>query len=112
MTTEKTDREKEKELQGYDPDLTEDEKELLNEENIHKSGGDDLQLRNIDKLDPEGVDFEGQGLDIPGRSQAKKRSSENLLRDEENDLHSQGGNHNDLEKDQSTLRENKNTSSE
>lgn len=103
MTTEKSDREKEKELQGYDPDLTEEEKEMLNEENIHKSGGDDLQLRNLDKLDTEGVDFEGSELDIPERSKSKKRSSENLLRDEENDLHSQGGNHKDLEEDKGTL---------
>tara|TARA_R110000850_G_scaffold268138_1_gene399463 strand:+ start:57088 stop:57426 length:339 start_codon:yes stop_codon:yes gene_type:complete len=110
MTTEKTNRQKEKELQGYDSDLTEDEKEMLHDENIHKSGGDDMQLRNMDKLDEEGVDFEGKDLDVPGRSNANKNADDNLLTDEENDLYSQGGNHTDLEKDQSTLEDKQNTS--
>lgn len=70
----------------YNSDLTEEELRMLNQENLHKDGGADEQLRDRTKE----VDFAGSDLDVPGRQNAKKGSG-NGLNDEENKLHSQGG---------------------
>ncbi len=79
----------------YNPNVTERDKDILSQKNIHGDGGDDQQLRDR----TEKVDFEGKDLDVPGRKQAKK-SNGNGLRDEENKLFSQGGEENEsLEQD-------------
>ncbi|CAM3415927.1 hypothetical protein [Aequorivita lipolytica] len=79
----------------YNPNITEHDKDILSQKNIHGDGGDDQQLRDRKQK----VDFEGKDLDVPGRSQAKK-SNGNGLRDEENKLFSQGGEDNEsLEQD-------------
>ncbi|HEA28824.1 MAG TPA: hypothetical protein ENH91_02315 [Leeuwenhoekiella sp.] len=74
------------ENQKYDPNLTKEEKKMLDQENVHKDGGVDEQLRDRKK----DVDFAGSDLDVPGRQSAKKRNG-NGLNDEENKVHSQGG---------------------
>ncbi len=83
MTTEKKSRNTN---EKYNSDLTEEERKMLNQENLHKDGGVDEQLS--DRINK--VDFAGSDLDIPGRQNAKKGSG-NGLNDEENKLHSQGG---------------------
>ncbi|WP_031425356.1 hypothetical protein [Flavimarina sp. Hel_I_48] len=83
MTTEKG---KGKTEQKYNSDLTPEEKKMLDQENLHKDGGVDDQLRNRSKK----VDFAGSDLDVPGR-QSAKRGGGNLINDEENKVHSQGG---------------------
>ena len=70
----------------YNPNVTEHDKDILKQKNIHGDGGDDQQLRER----KDKVDFEGSGLDVPGREKAKKQKG-NQLRDEENQLFSQGG---------------------
>lgn len=84
----------------YNPDVTEHDKDILKQENIRGDGGDDQQLK-----DRKGkVDFTGKDLDVPGRSTAKKGNGPNRLNDEENKLHSQGGeSKNNLERDDSAL---------
>ncbi len=69
-------------------------KEHLNDEQTLRSeGGDDDQLRNRTRP----VDFQGKDLDIPGRTLPKNKDR-NSLKDEENQLYSQGGSENeDLE---------------
>lgn len=69
----------------YNPNITEHDMDILSQENIHGDGGDDQQLRDREKK----VDFAGKDLDVPGRNQAKK--SNTGIRDEENQLFSQGG---------------------
>ena len=81
----------------YNSEITEQEKEMLNQENLHNDGGDDENLVER-KRD---VDFTGNDLDVPGSDQAKKNQGTSGLKDEENDLYSQGGNNNDLEEDHS-----------
>jgi hypothetical protein len=89
-----SDKKKEEKL-PYNPDVTEHDKDMLSQKNIHGDGGDDQQLRDRE----EKVDFEGKDLDVPGRNQAKK--SKTGLRDEENKLFSQGGEGNEnLEQDE------------
>ncbi len=79
----------------YNPNVTEHDKDMLSQKNVHGDGGDDQQLRNRKQK----VDFEGKDLDVPGRKQSKK-SNGNGLRDEENKLFSQGGEDNEsLEQD-------------
>ena len=79
---------------SYNPNITQHDKDILDQNNIHGDGGDDQQL--IDRK--EKVDFAGKDLDIPGRNQAKK--SNTGFRDEENQLFSQGGDDKDnLEED-------------
>ncbi len=70
----------------YNSDLTEEELKMLNQENLHKDGGVDDQLRNREAK----VDFAGSDLDVPGRQNAKKDHG-NGLNDEENKVYSQGG---------------------
>lgn len=70
----------------YDSDLNKQDKDILNQKNIHKDGGADEQLRDRKKE----VDFTGKDLDIPGRD-TTNRNEGGALNDEENRLHSQGG---------------------
>lgn len=91
--------EKEQEL-PYNPDITEHDKDILNQDNIHGDGGDDQQLKERKKP----VDFTGKNLDIPGSNEAKKGNGPAGLNDEENKLHSQGGeSKNNLERNDSAL---------
>lgn len=70
------------------------DKDLLGErpKNLRTDGGDDIQLNKNHRSHP--VDFEGKDLDIPGRSLPEDRSKKEL-KDEENQLYSQGGPDND-----------------
>lgn len=89
-----SDAKKSKEKLPYNPNITEHDKDILSQNNIHGDGGDDQQLRDRIKK----VDFAGKDLDVPGRKQAKK--SKTGFRDEENQLFSQGGDDKDnLEED-------------
>ena len=79
----------------YNPNVTEHDRDILSQKNIHGDGGDDQQLKDR----KEKIDFEGRDLDVPGREQAKKNKG-NGLRDEENKLFSQGSEDNEnLEQD-------------
>lgn len=79
----------------YNPNITEHDRDILSQKNIHGDGGDDQQLKDRN----EKVDFAGKDLDVPGREQAKKNKG-NGLRDEENKLFSQGSEDNEnLEQD-------------
>lgn len=90
----KSTKENKEEKLPYNPNITEHDKDILSQKNVHGDGGDDQQLR--DRVDK--VDFAGKDLDVPGRNQAKK--SNTGLRDEENQLFSQGGDSKDnLEED-------------
>ena len=66
-----------KENLKYNPEITNQDKAILNQDNIHGDGGDDLQLRDRKNK----VDFAGKDLDIPGRTQAKKGNGPNGLND-------------------------------
>ncbi|MAZ29381.1 MAG: hypothetical protein CL868_20200 [Cytophagaceae bacterium] len=77
---------KKEEHLDYDPNLSKEEKRMLNDENIHKDGGEDDELR--ERVDQ--VDFTGEDLDVPGTPVDKKRK-QNDLKDEENQVYSQGG---------------------
>lgn len=96
MKTTKKETNKDKvEKLPYNPIVTEHDKDILSQKNIHGDGGDDQQLKDR----KEKVDFEGKNLDVPGREQAKKNKG-NGLRDEENKLFSQGSEDNEnLEQD-------------
>ncbi|MAN58958.1 MAG: hypothetical protein CMC08_03885 [Flavobacteriaceae bacterium] len=84
----------------YNSDVTQHDLEILGQDNIHGDGGDDQQLRER----AQKIDFSGKNLDVPGRTQAKKGNGPNNLRDEENQLHSQGGPENEnLERDDAAL---------
>jgi len=88
----------EKEL--YNSNLTEHDKDILRQSNVHGDGGDDQQLRDRKK----DVDFAGSDLDVPGREIAKKGHGPKGLKDEENGLYSQGGDSKDnLERDDAAL---------
>jgi len=84
--------------EAYNSEITPQEKERLNNENVHTDGGDDEILRNRNRK----PDFEGKDLDVPHSDNAKKNRGVSGLKDEENDIYSQGGNNNDLEEDHST----------
>lgn len=80
----------------YNPDITEDDKQALRDktENVRSDGGDDRLLKNREK----NVDFAGKDLDVPGRKIPKTKLN-SPLKDEENQLYSQGGDGNeDLER--------------
>ena len=90
-----------KEKLAYNPNITEEDKELLGEDkdNIHNDGSADRELKNRNKE----VDFTGKDLDVPGRTADHKGSDTAGLNDEENKLHSQGGErNNNLERDDSS----------
>lgn len=94
-TTKKETIENKDEKLPYNPNVTEHDRDILSQKNIHGDGGDDQQLKDRE----EKVDFAGKDLDVPGREQAKKNKG-NGLRDEENKLFSQGSEDNEnLEQD-------------
>jgi len=96
----KKDKSKSEEKLPYNPEITEHDKDMLRQgnDNVHRDGGDDQQLTDR----KEKVDFAGKDLDIPGSSAAKKGNGPQGLKDEENKLHSQGGDRkNNLERDDS-----------
>tara|TARA_R110002020_G_scaffold21009_5_gene71344 strand:- start:19244 stop:19528 length:285 start_codon:yes stop_codon:yes gene_type:complete len=78
-----------KEKNGYDPNITEEEKRMLGDrrEHLRRDGGDDDQLRRSRAP----IDFEAKDLDIPGRDQASPKKKEGKLKDEENQHYAQGG---------------------
>lgn len=80
----------------YNSDITKDDLQALGDKskNLRTDGGDDRML-NERKKD---IDFEGKDLDIPGRNLPENKTSK-TLKDEENQLYSQGGSGNeDLER--------------
>lgn len=78
---------KENNEKKFDKDLIKDDV-IETQHNLDKLG-DDAQLVNRNRT----IDFAGEDLDIPGR---KKLPSQNiLLKDEENQVYSQGSTHND-----------------
>ncbi len=90
-----------KKQQDHDADITKEDLLALGNKvrNLRSDGGDDAALK--DRV--EEVDFEGKDLDVPGRTlpEDKKKKS---LKDEENQLYSQGGEDNEnLEQDSNQL---------
>ena len=81
-------RTKEAKENTYNSDLTQLDKDILNQKNIHNDGGADEQLRNRKNE----VDFTGKNLDIPTGEKTNKQGAG--LKDEENKLYSQGGSRN------------------
>ncbi len=97
MKTEKDNKEKK---ESYNPELTKHDKDILNQDNIHGDGGDDQLLKDRKQK----VDFAGEDLDVPGRNTAKRGNGPKGLKDEENGLHSQGGDSKEnLERDDAAL---------
>ncbi len=76
----------------YNPEITSDNKDALGERIVEQKKnlqGDDAQLLNRAKK----VDFTGKDLDVPGRDVPSIKKG--TLKDEENELYSQGSGHND-----------------
>lgn len=93
-------KEKASKDQLYNSDVTQHDLDILQQGNVHGDGGDDQQLRERDKP----VDFAGSDLDIPGRTEAKKGNGPMGQNDEENKLHSQGGDRKEnLERDDAAI---------
>lgn len=83
----------------YNPEVTKEDLESLQHENIHTDGGDDEFLRERIKK----VDFTGSDLDVPGSKTARELRKKGMP-DEENQLFSQGGSDKEnLEEDDSAL---------
>lgn len=83
---------KDNETKNYNPKITEQDKNKLGERTVQQrtdQQGDDAQLSDREKP----VDFTGKQLDVPGRTLPSERNTK--LKDEENQLYSQGGGHND-----------------
>lgn len=101
-------KKKEKKL-PYNPEITEEDKKKLGDaaQNLRNDSGDDLLLKNREKK----VDFTGKNLDVPGsRENKKKRKKGDTLKDEENELYSQGSEENEnLEQDTEYLKSRVNT---
>jgi hypothetical protein len=98
----KNDSNKSTEKLPYNPEITAEDKKMLRDDNanLHNDGSSDRQLQNRKKE----IDFAGKDLDIPGRNTAKKGNGDAGFNDEENKLHSQGGDRNsNLETDNSTI---------
>lgn len=95
---------KKKEKLPYNPEITEEDKEKLGDvaQNLRNDSGDDLLLKNRKKK----IDFTGKDLDIPGSQEnKKKRKKAGKLKDEENELYSQGSEENEnLEQDTEHLK--------
>ncbi len=88
--------------EAYNADITKEDLNALGEKVVHQrtDKGDDAMLRERKK----DVDFSGSDLDIPGRNTSKD-STNKKLKDEENQLYSQGGSGNeDLERDSEHLK--------
>ncbi len=96
----KTEEESKKRKISYNAEITKQDKEILNQDNIHGDGGDDQFLKDR----KEKVDFAGEDLDVPGRNTAKKGNGPKGLKDEENGLYSQGSDSkNNLERDDAAI---------
>lgn len=80
----------------YNAEITKKELEILGNkiEGVRADGGDDRMLQDHNNE----IDFAGKNLDIPGRN-LSNNTSKKSLKDEENQLYSQGGSGNeDLER--------------
>lgn len=76
----------------YNSEVTKEDVNKLGERTIEQKDdrqGDDAQLNTREKP----VDFTGKNLDVPGRDLPKTNPT--TLKDEENQLYSQGSGHND-----------------
>ncbi len=83
----------------YNSDITKEDLQALGKDfqnNIRQDGGDDTMLADREKK----VDFAGRDLDVPGRSEASKTTTNRTV-DEENMLHSQGSGSNENLEEQS-----------
>lgn len=69
---------------NYNPNITKEDKDILGDRrgNLRTDGGEDEQLKHRKKP----VDFEGEDLDVPGRTLPEDRKKK--LKDEENQLYS------------------------
>lgn len=84
---------------SYNPEVTKEDLDALQHDNIHTDGGDDEFLRERIKK----VDFTGSDLDVPGSKTARELRKKGMP-DEENQLFSQGGpDKENLEEDDSAL---------
>lgn len=77
---------------AYNANVTKEDLRKLGKRKVdqrrdHKGG--DIQLENRTKP----VDFTGKNLDVPDRTNSSKRATK--IKDEENQLYSQGSGHND-----------------
>ena len=64
----------------YNPDLTEHDKDILNQDNVHGDGGDDQQLKDREK----DTNFSKSNLDIP---KPKPTHNHKELNDKENNIY-------------------------
>ncbi|MFD2914217.1 hypothetical protein [Psychroserpens luteus] len=81
-----------KEKLDYNPEITKEDKSILGDKagNLKTELSEDDILKNRERP----VDFTGKNLDVPGRTLPKNRSNSEL-KDEENQLYSQGGESNE-----------------
>lgn len=87
---------KKKTEKKYNPEITKDDLQALGRKTKHSrsDGGDDRKLKNRNI----NIDFSGEDLDVPGRDLSKE-TTKKTLKDEENQLYSQGSAENeDLER--------------
>ena len=88
----------------YNSDITKEDLNALGKKtkNTRTDQGDDQQLNEREK----DVDFAGFGLDVPGRNLPKnKNKNKKTIKDEENQLYSQGGSGNeDLERNRDHIK--------
>jgi len=92
MKENKNNESKDKNEAKYNPELTQKNVDALGKRIVQQKKnlkGDDAQLINRSKK----VDFTGKDLDVPGRG--RMSTKKNKLKDEENELYSQGSGHND-----------------
>ena len=78
---------------SYDANITQEDLNTLGsktQQQRNSQQGDDRQFANRENP----VDFTGSELDVPGRTLPKDRPP-SKVKDEENQLHSQGSGHND-----------------
>lgn len=87
---------------AYNSEITKEDLNALGEKrkNIRTDQGDDQQLNKREKK----VDFAGADLDVPGRNLPKNKTHK-TVKDEENQLYSQGGSGNeDLERNRDHIK--------
>ncbi|TXD84048.1 hypothetical protein ESY86_10925 [Subsaximicrobium wynnwilliamsii] len=79
---------KDKKQETYNPEITKEDKKALGDKagNLHTDLSDDELLKERE----EAVDFAGSDLDVPGRD-LPKNTNHKSLKDEENQMYSQGG---------------------
>ncbi len=85
----------------HDANITKDDLLAIGNkgQNLRSDDGEDAALVDRD----EKVDFEGKDLDVPGRTLPEDKKTKSL-KDEENQIYSQGGEDNEnLEQDSSQL---------